>query len=95
MKMSVPGVLCPSPTRHDVEPNIRDSSNKVRRKPSKHHKIRKARHITEETRRLGCWGSELKSGRGRGGRAENDMCSRLYSGDFDNNKLPKLEPVAV
>ena len=64
--------LSPSPARENAEPNIQDSTNKGRYRPTKHHKIRKGGNITEATRRLGCWGSELKTGCGRGGRTEND-----------------------
>jgi len=85
----------PSPAREHAEPNIQDSTNKGRRRPSKHHKIRNGGNITEAMRRLGSWGSELKSGRRRRGCTKNDWFRHLYSDDFDKNKLPTLEPVSL
>ena len=93
--MCVAKGLSPSPTRENAEPNIQDSTNKGRRRPTKHHRIRKGGNITEATKRLGWWGSELKSGCGRGGRTKTDRFHRLYSDDVDNNKFLTLEPVSL
>ena len=49
--MCVAKGLSPSPARENAEPNLQDSTNKGRHRPSKHHKIRKAGNITEATRR--------------------------------------------
>jgi hypothetical protein len=64
--MCVAEVLSPSPSREKVEADIQDSTNKERCRPSKYHIIREGGNIMEARRRLGCWGSELKSGHGRG-----------------------------
>ena len=37
--------------RQNVEPSIQDPTNKGRRRPSKHYKIRKGGQFTEATRR--------------------------------------------
>jgi len=74
--------LRPSSTRENAEPNIRDSTNTGKPRPSKHHKIRegggKYYGDNEETE---IWGSELKSGCGRRGRRK------------DKKRLPKLKSV--
>ena len=51
--------LRPSSSRENVEPNIRDSINKREPRPLNTIKLKGGGDITEATRRLGCWESEL------------------------------------
>jgi len=56
-------------------------------------KLKREKILERQQGETGMLGSKLKSGWERGECTKNDLCHRLYSGDFGKNKLPYLEPV--